>query len=274
MTSGSKLKLYITQSISSITTYLTQLYSNSYIISIGVLSEYCSYSSIASAIDYFVYISISIIYYLFQYIYRYDNPDCIVLVPVATSSDCSSTYGELAQIKNGITVGIKYSTHSSYSITESPYQSNAGYTSDGRIKPDVSAMGVDVIGADYYSCDVTTYSSHKNLAALGMATSAVIMIVDYLKNRYSNYSPSASLVKAMLIHSCYSGDGYNSYTFPNSYEGFGPISLDRVLNNYYNPHFRLEFFEDVKMLTTQSVIDYKYFVRISFLFLKLLLLLL
>lgn len=183
------------------------------------------------------------------------------------SSDCSYSYGELAQIKNGITVGIKYSTYSYYSITQSPYQSNAAYTSDGRIKPDVSAMGVDVKGADSSSdyCTTTYYENYENLGSLGIATSAVTLIIDYLKNKYSStYSnPSASLVKAILIHSCYSGNGYNSKTFPNSYEGFGPISLDRVLYSSSDPHFRLALHENT-MLSSQNIIDYKYFVRISF----------
>lgn len=183
------------------------------------------------------------------------------------SNDCSNSYGELAQIKNGITVGIKYSIHSDYSMTKSPYQSNVAYTLDGRIKPDVSAMGVDVEGSDSssYSCGTNSYSSYTNLAALGIATSAVTLIVDYLENEYSTRytNPSASLVKAILIHSCYSGNGYNSNTFPNSYEGFGPISLDRVLYSSSDPHFRLALHEST-MLSSQNIIDYKYFVRISF----------
>lgn len=55
MTSGSKLAIYLTDSLSSnINTYLSKLYSYSNIISIGVISTSCSYSIIASAIDYFV----------------------------------------------------------------------------------------------------------------------------------------------------------------------------------------------------------------------------
>lgn len=54
MTSGSKLVIYLTESLSSINNYLSQLYSYSKIISIGVVSGSCSYSSIAAAIDYFV----------------------------------------------------------------------------------------------------------------------------------------------------------------------------------------------------------------------------
>ncbi|MCB0413241.1 MAG: S8 family serine peptidase [Bdellovibrionales bacterium] len=127
--------------------------------------------------------------------------------------------------------------------------SSRGPTKDGRIKPDVVAPGTNILslcsqvtgasvlwGAfnDYYCFSGGTSMSTP------LVSGAASLVRQRLKKEYHFVSPSAALVKALLIHSAY--DMYpGQYGFgssvqelekegPNFDQGFGRVDLKETLN--------------------------------------------
>lgn len=103
--------------------------------------------------------------------------------------------------KNGITVAaveqvLNYVNASS--VVMSSF-SNYGPTDDGRIKPDISAKGVDVS-----SCGNLTNSQYSVLSGTSMASPAITGLVLMLQKHYNNLNSSfmrASTVKGLICHS-------------------------------------------------------------------------
>ena len=150
--------------------------------------------------------------------FMYDFDDMVVLV--AASNDGSfghESIGSPGTAKNVITVGALESD--SLPITTVSYFSSRGSTLDGRLKPDVVAPG------QYLSSAATSYSAGlatcatTNMAGTSMATptvaGAVALLREFLAegnhatysaagaavSSYNASSPTAALVKAMLISS-------------------------------------------------------------------------
>lgn len=154
------------------------------------------------------------------------------------------------------------------------YQSNniasfsaRGPTVDGRIKPDILAVGEKIVSAKATShvCDSRMSYSDQLIVRQGtsmsapVAASAAALVRQFFVDGYypgnfagsgPSVSPSAALLKAMLIHSTQNQDGYiylgsqglhwplhpdknrNMFSLHKTYlQGFGRIQLDSVIGN-------------------------------------------
>lgn len=103
--------------------------------------------------------------------------------------------------KNGITVAAveQVSNYVNASSVVMSSFSNYGPTDDGRIKPDISAKGVDVS-----SCGNLTNSQYSTLSGTSMASPAITGLVMMLQKHYNNGNASymrASTVKGLICHS-------------------------------------------------------------------------
>ncbi|PWA07153.1 S8 family serine peptidase [Flavobacterium psychrotolerans] len=78
--------------------------------------------------------------------------------------------------------------------------SDFGPTDDGRIKPDISAKGVDV-----YSCISSNNSSYGSLNGTSMATPAITGMILLLQKHYNNLNPNkfmlSSSIRGLICHS-------------------------------------------------------------------------
>jgi hypothetical protein len=94
--------------------------------------------------------------------------------------------------------------------------SNYGPTDDGRIKPDISAKGVNV-----YSCNFLTDQTYETLSGTSMAAPAITGLIVLLQQHYKNsnnvYMKSAT-VRALL---CHSADEAGSSKGPDYEYGWG-----------------------------------------------------
>lgn len=124
-------------------------------------------------------------------------------------------------------------------------------------------------------CDKVTKSGTSMSTPLGAAS--VALLEEYflngyypsgIKNSADAFVPSSALIKAMLIHSGEYSYGYveeNYYTehkytsWPNSKQGFGIVSLDRVLYFDDDKHFRLNIIQNNIYITNQSQSFYYYY---------------
>lgn len=165
------------------------------------------------------------------------------------------------------------------------YFSSNGPAVDGRIKPDISVMGDSLYSARAVESATLEHCSVITMSGTSMATplaaSATAIIIQYFKEGYyydgekdESYgkTPTSALVKAMLIHSTENLRGESNYAYnrlteftswPNNKQGFGAVSLERVLYFKNDPHFRL--------FTSEECIDkggneivYNFYYNISF----------
>ena len=120
--------------------------------------------------------------------------------------------------KNAIVVAAVNSV-SSYtgpsSITMSSF-SNYGPTDDGRVKPDISAKGVNV-----YSCNFLTDTTYETLSGTSMAAPAITGLIVLLQQHYNNINNAfmkAATVRGLL---CYTADEAGASMGPDYEYGWG-----------------------------------------------------
>ena len=193
-----------------------------------------------------------------------------------TGSSGASTLGSPAGAKNVLTVGatlneenvfrafassVPDGVDSRFNPSSLAYFSSQGPTTDGRLKPDVTAPGWWVTSAAGVSGNTNASAAHCTLTTLqgtSMATPIVagnvLMVRQYFmqgfyptgtKNASTGFRPAGALLKAMMIHSSQaltsimkvdpssgatSQEIISSTSYPNSKAGYGRIQIDKVLN--------------------------------------------
>lgn len=161
----------------------------------------------------------------------WNHPDFLVLYSAGNSG--SSGVSPPSTAKNVVCVGA---TMNGSGASIPTGFSSIGPTSDGRIKPAVTAPGV------LYSADGATSDGYKSAQGTSMSCPAVAgacaLIIQYLYdgwyptgapdyNRADSINPSAALLKAMLITSALAD--YPSYPIPDPKIGWGRVCVDSVL---------------------------------------------
>jgi serine protease AprX len=123
-------------------------------------------------------------------------------------------------VSKNVLVVAAVNTVSSYtgpsSVTMSTF-SNYGPTDDGRIKPDISAKGVNV-----YSCNFLTDTTYETLSGTSMAAPAITGLIVLLQQHFNNLNPTlymkAATVRGLL---CYTADEAGASVGPDYEYGWG-----------------------------------------------------
>lgn len=129
--------------------------------------------------------------------------------------DCLPTY---ANAKNILTVGsLRHTSLGNLFVFFLANSSSWGPTDDGRIKPDVVALGVNIFSA--FSEDNNSYG---NFSGTSMASPAVAGSAQLLLQHYENLNPGFSIrssaLKALIIHTA---DQLDNEVGPNYRAGWG-----------------------------------------------------
>lgn len=165
----------------------------------------------------------------------YHNDDFIICFAAGNSGYFLQTINTPATAKNCITVGSL--TNGSIGSNKVSDFSSKGPTRDGRIKPDLCAPGENILSASGTQFSDDRNCSFKPLSGTSMATPTLaggaILLRNYLSEGFypsgeatfeDSFNPSSALIKSALITGAMD---VGSSDFPNFFEGFGRINLDR-----------------------------------------------
>ena len=171
--------------------------------------------------------------------FMFDHPDFLILFAAGNAGPGTGSVGSPSTNKNGISVGATLRGTSANSMASF---SSCGPTADGRIKPDLTMPGSNIVSARNdtnvasNNCATTTMSgtSMASPAAAGMAA----LVRQYYSDGFyptgaavaaNHLAPSAALVKATLLNSTRTMTGTGTGPVPNNCQGWGRVLLDDTL---------------------------------------------
>ncbi|MFQ6062116.1 MAG: S8 family serine peptidase [Methanosarcinales archaeon] len=175
--------------------------------------------------------------------FMWNHKDFLILFANGNAGPSNNTVGSPATAKNVVSVGATLNGASAESMADF---SSHGPTDDGRLKPTVGAPGSYIYSADSDG-NINSYNcGYVSMSGTSMATpttaGAAALIRQYFTdgfypsgtaNSRDSITPSAALLKAMLINSAIEMNGsYTGGTIPSNGQGWGRILLDDAL--YFN----------------------------------------
>ena len=149
--------------------------------------------------------------------------------PGISSNNSFQTIGTYGNAKNIITVGAVNGIPNGYSkpsdVVMTPF-SSWGPTSDGRIKPDVVADGMNVL-----SCSATSDSDYTTLSGTSMATpnttGALLLLQDYYSQLKGGSFMRSATLKGLAIHTA---DEAGNSPGPDYQYGWGLLDVKKAAN--------------------------------------------
>lgn len=188
--------------------------------------------------------------------FLWDNQEFIVAFAAGNNGPYLGSINPFAVAKNVIGVGATENGPAREGVTDF---SSRGPCADGRLKPDVMAPGYYIWSVQGMDPSPTT-DSYWQLSGTSMATptlaGAATLVRQYFMDGFyptgakapsSGFTPSAALVKAMLINSASEMTGLGAYDngenyYPNDNQGWGRVLLDDAM--YFQGDARTLFLED------------------------------
>lgn len=182
--------------------------------------------------------------------FMWNHPDFLLLFAAGNDGPGTGTVGSPSTAKNVVSVGATLRASSAESMASF---SSCGPTDDGRIKPDVTMPGSNIISANAdrsvtsNNCS-TKSSSGTSMASPGAAGAAALIRQYYTDGWYPTgdpvpgdaFVPSAALLKATLLNSAVNMTG--TAAIPANCQGWGRVLLDDAL--FFGGESRELFVED------------------------------
>ena len=180
--------------------------------------------------------------------FMWDHKDALIVFAAGNSGTGNRDFsvGSPSTNKNGLSVGSVRTSATATSDDDISSFSSRGWTADGRIKPDLMAPGCTVSAGsdmDIESGNCSEDSGCGTSYAAPVAVGAAALVRQYfadgfypsgLKNPADTITPSAALLKGMLINGAVSlggsdNSGQSISPIPSNEQGWGRIQLDRAL---------------------------------------------
>ncbi|MCX8173466.1 MAG: fibronectin type III domain-containing protein [Thermoplasmata archaeon] len=206
-------------------------------------------------------------------VFMWNHKDCLILFANGNSgASGAQTVGSPATAKNLVSVGASKNSPNQNDMASF---SSRGTTTDGRLKPTISAVGSSLYSADSDGNLNTNNSGYISMAGTSMATPCAAgnaaLVRQYFmegwyptgaKNPANAFTPSAALLKAVLmvggveLTGAYS-DMNNEGKFPNNSQGWGRINLDNSLY-FAGDTLGLQIVDETAGISTGEYKEYQY----------------
>jgi hypothetical protein len=171
--------------------------------------------------------------------FMFSHPDFLILFAAGNSGPGAGSVGSPSTAKNTISVGATLRGTAANSMAGF---SSCGPTADGRIKPDLTMPGSNIVSArndgnvTTNNCTTVTMSG-TSMASPGAAGMAALVRQYYTDGNYPSgapvvadrFTPSASLIKATMLNSTKTMTGTGTGAVPNNCQGWGRVLLDDTL---------------------------------------------
>ncbi|MEA2694845.1 MAG: hypothetical protein QOJ16_4232, partial [Acidobacteriota bacterium] len=169
--------------------------------------------------------------------FMWDHKDDLIFFAAGNAGPGTSTVGSPSTNKNGVSVGATLRGTSADSMASF---SSCGPTDDGRIKPDITVPGSNIVSAGNdgnvgtNNCGTLTESG-TSMASPGAAGLTALIRQYYTDGWYpsgvktagNGFTPSGSLLRATLVNSAVNMTGATA--IPSNCQGWGRVLLDNAL---------------------------------------------
>jgi hypothetical protein len=169
--------------------------------------------------------------------FMWNHKDFLVFFAAGNSGPGSGSVGSPSTNKNGVSVGATLRGTSANSMASF---SSCGPTADGRIKPDVTIPGSNIVSANNDGSVTTNNCGTKSSSGTSMASPGAAGLTALIRQYYTDgfyptgsensangFTPSAALLKATLVNSAVSMTGTTA--IPANCQGWGRVLLENAL---------------------------------------------
>jgi hypothetical protein len=171
--------------------------------------------------------------------FMFTHPDFLILFAAGNSGPGAGSVGSPSTAKNTISVGATLRGTAANSMASF---SSCGPTADGRIKPDLTMPGSNIVSArsdtNVASNNCNTASmSGTSMASPGAAGMAALVRQYYVDGHFPSgapvvadrFTPTAALIKATMLNSTKTMTGTGTGAVPNNCQGWGRVLLEDTL---------------------------------------------
>jgi len=171
--------------------------------------------------------------------FMFHHPDFLILFAAGNSGPSVASVGSPSTAKNTISVGATLRGTQANSLARF---SSCGPTADGRIKPDLTMPGSNIVSARNDGNIASNNCATITMSGTSMASPAAAGMAALVRQYYADgnyptgapvasdgFAPSAALIKATLLNSTQTMTGTGVGGVPDNCQGWGRVLLDDTL---------------------------------------------
>jgi len=171
--------------------------------------------------------------------FMWDHKDDLIFFAAGNAGPGTGSVGSPSTNKNGVSVGATLRGTSANSMASF---SSCGPTDDGRIKPDITVPGSNIVSAGNDSSITTNNCGTRTMSGTSMASPGATGLTALVRQYYTDgwyptgaktpangFTPSGALLRATLVNSAQAMTGTGTTPIPGNCQGWGRVLLDNAL---------------------------------------------
>jgi len=194
--------------------------------------------------------------------FMWDHKDFQIFFAAGNAGPGTGSVGSPSTAKSVVSVGATLRGTSANSMASF---SSCGPTDDGRIKPDITVPGSNIVSAGNDGNITTNNCGTRTMSGTSMASPGATGLTALVRQYYTDgwypsgaktpangFTPTAALLRATLVNSAQAMTGTGTTPIPGNCQGWGRVLLDNAL--FFNADARkLQMVDDTTGFATGSV---------------------